>query len=407
MGEKTFEETKGNVDVIQVFANVIDSENIRKSIEISGRADKGVSLIEIARRISEMGKVEELHFRDIEMKEIPKDRRLNTMEVGKFEPSDNEREKYKVIESQSRPELPEPGKRRNRLGCFPILLVPLLIGNYWINQMTCIHEHPVETRETIAITLEAERNPGIEYAALNSMAGQEKMTNRFVMGDGKDEYSCQEQANEERVSVAIYDNYEQTTQKIDAALAVIDDPNSTQEEKEEALSVISEQLGTRLYIRDLAESGIEKNVEGFKNAAEAHPDDRTVAEVAIAQEIEADFRENTEADAADKQEVDELSQRIAGGDQFENWQVTENEDGDYVITVEEVKETVETTSHRGVEAFGCKLRAAFGRLADQVSKLAPTQKNWKEETDKKTNTDAARTDASVVETGDDDFELID
>lgn len=397
-GEK---DSKKTVNLVKVRVIIKDPNGNTKTVNIEGIPDKGVDFTSIAQEIEKQGEIEKLYYVKKDRDVIPEDRRLNSMEVGRYGEYDNETGKVKTFEPKSAPELPEP--KKERIDFRPLILIPFMIGNYFVENFMHMHEVTIVERETYAITLETERNPGKEYHAVNADAGQEESTNRHAHGDGKDAYSCQEQADEERASVAIYADYAETTQKIEAAVAVIENPNSTQEEINEALAAIAGQYGIRIDIRDSAEPGIAKNAERFKEAAEAHPDDRTEAEVEIVKEMVNDFHKNTEADKADLQEVDVLRDKIADGEQFENWNVTRNEDGSYEITAEQVTLVVETTSYQG-------LKAVLHVLGEKFGELTADQKSAKKEEAKKANTNAERTDTTMVEkieNGDDEFELID
>ena len=254
-----------------------------------------------------------------------------------------------------------PGKVKRKMGCLPILIVPILLtGLLHINNATHIHESVTEERETIAITIGGDRNPGQEYGELGSYKGQEAMTNRYVMGDGKKSYDTNRQADIEKGATETYTQYAETTAMIKNAIGIINNSNSTQDQIEQALKTLEEQFGIRVEIREEVRPEIEEMAAGFNEAAEVHPDSRTVAEEQIVEGIVNEFYRDTSAENTDLGELQELNDRIQKGEKIGNWNITRNEYGDYVITAQHVRKVVRVEEYRGLKAILHELQEALG-----------------------------------------------
>lgn len=269
------------------------------------------------------------------------------------------------IEGNKPQELPGECKGKRKMGCLPILLVPvILVGLLPIDNAVHIHEEVITEIESVGITISGDRNPGLEYWAEGSGQGQEEMTNRFLKGDGKGSYNMHEQADIEQESIDTYTAYANTTTTIKAAIGIINNSNSTQAQIEQALQTLEEQFGIRVAIREEVRPQIEEMKDGFKEAAEAHPDSRTQAEEQIIEGIANEFYRDTSAENSDLGELQDLNDRLQKGEKIGNWKITRNEYGDYVITAQHVRKVVKVEEYRGLKAILHELKEALGISKD-------------------------------------------
>ena len=68
-----------------------------------------------------------------------------------------------------------------------------------------------------------------------------------------------------------------------------------------------------------------------------------------------DFYEDNKLDAESLEEIQAVNEAVENGARLENVEITQDKDGDYVITGDQVTELVEQQTHKGLKAAWHKL----------------------------------------------------
>ena len=145
------------------------------------------------------------------------------------------------------------------------------------------------------------------------MAGQEAMTNEYVMGD-QGSYNYNTQAEVEGTAVTEYSDYSQTDETVTQCMEVLNNPNATQEEIDEALATLSATVEQQHTTYTTLESVIDEQASRFVEQAEQNPDSRTEGEKEIVEGIQEEYDENIELSESNVASAEELREAAQSGE---------------------------------------------------------------------------------------------
>ena len=175
-------------------------------------------------------------------------------------------------------------------------------------------------------------NPFKTLEEIGGMAGQEGMTNEYVMGDSGT-YDMNEQADIEETSVKGYAYYEELDNKSTECLEVLKDPNSTPKEIAEAINTLSDIFNHQHASYKYVEPMIDEQADRFNEATDLNPDSRSEGEKDIVEGIQEGYEENKDLSELNISSIEELQQAAQDG-KVKITGIEETARGDYTITYE-------------------------------------------------------------------------
>lgn len=253
-------------------------------------------------------------------------------------------------------------KKMKRL--IPLVFIPLAA---FLSLSSCQHTDTVikEQSTPIAIELYDTDNPSTILEGAVGQAGQEEMTNIYVMGNGG--YNDDKQFDAESMAVDGFSEYVATDEQLEDVISVLNDENSTSDQIKEAFSQLEQIYETRSQLYEDKTVTMDESVDRFTDATMANPDSHSETEIDMLEDMAETLEEGSSLEQTNLGQVADINESLESADtRIEDVHVEEKPDGDYHITGTEVTKVAEQQTYRGLRAFFENVKEWFKGMFDNT-----------------------------------------
>lgn len=253
-------------------------------------------------------------------------------------------------------------KKLKRL--IPLVFIPLAA---FLSLSSCERTDTVikEQSTPIAIELYDTDNPSTILEGAVGQAGQEEMTNIYVMNNGI--YSDDRQFDAEEMAVDGFSEYVATDEQLTDVISVLNDENSTSEQLEEAFRQLEQIYETRTQLYEDKTQAMDESVDRFTDATMANPDSHSETEIDMLEDMAETLEEGSSLEQTNLGQVEDINESLESTDtRIEDVHVEEKPNGDYHITGTEVTKVAEQQTYRGLRAFFENVKEWFKGMFDNT-----------------------------------------
>lgn len=265
-------------------------------------------------------------------------------------------------ENQTNSPKKEEDKKNRRF--IPLLFIPLAA---FLGLSSCQHTETVikEQSTPIAIELYDTDNPSTVLEGAVGQAGQEEMTNIYVMGNGG--YDDDKQFDAESKAVDGFDEYVKTDEQLTDVISVLNDEKATSSQIKDAFGQLEQIYDTRSQLYTDKSLTMDESVDRFKNATLANKDSHSETEIDMLEDMSDTLKTGENLEQINLNQVADINDSLENSDtSVKDVHVEEKPNGDYHIKGTEITKVAEQQTYRGIRAFFENIKDWFKGLFDNT-----------------------------------------